>query len=100
MAISGLVLITESDARRAGSALARVRADHRFTLGPPNGRRIPVVLETASQDEDRDCFHWLTELDGIAHVDVVLVGVDEATESCLGAGILVAHENAQETQKG
>lgn len=76
MAISGLVLILEDDARRAEAALAQVRRDRRFTLGPPQGRRIPVVLETPSQEEDRDCYYELMELDGIAHVDVVMVGVD------------------------
>lgn len=100
MAISGLVLITEPDTRRAAEALARIRRDPRFTLGPPNGRRIPIVLETASQDEDREGFHWLTGLDGIAHVDVVLVGIDEATESSPGETIQVGHENAQKTPKG
>ena len=42
-----------------------------------------MVVETDSRDRDREIWHWLQELTGVAMVDVALVGFEEVPEASL-----------------
>jgi len=78
MSVSALVVTF-----RKGSgpeALRRLTGDHRFLVGPTAGGegplRVPVVLDTASPEEDRRAHEWLLEQAGVVFVDVVAVVLD------------------------
>lgn len=75
MAISGLV-VTLSDDNAAAAALSRLSSDQRLTLGEQFGRRVAVVAETPSVQDDRLLFDELWGTPGITHVDVTFVHLD------------------------
>jgi len=76
VAISSLVIdiADDADGRAAEAALA---ADPRFTLGPVQGSRRAVVLDTPSALDDTDVFDWLRDLPGVRWVTVVRVYLDD-----------------------
>lgn len=88
MAISGLVITLSGDGQEAAQALAWLEADARITLGARDGRRVAAVAETPSVRADRDLWDEVHALEGVEHVDVTFVGLDEP-----GA---TAGENVQE----
>lgn len=73
------VLLTERD-EPAQRALELMQSDRRLEIGIRAGRRVAVVGETDSPDDDRRLWNWLNEQPGIAHVDVVFVHFDESAE--------------------
>ncbi|GAA4443507.1 hypothetical protein GCM10023156_00650 [Novipirellula rosea] len=81
MPISGLVVtLSDNDTERA-NALNSLRRDPRIELGisEPEQRhamRIPIVVDTQSNDEDKQVWQWLNELTGVVFVDVALVGFE------------------------
>ncbi len=75
MAVSGLV-VTLSDDAAADAALSRWAADPRITLGERFGRRIAVVADTPSVNDDHSLFDELRSTSGITHVDVAFVHLD------------------------
>lgn len=76
MSISSLVIDCAPDAQ-GEAALAAVAADSRFTLGPAQGTRRALVLDTASAAEDTAAFDWLRDLPGIRLVTLVAAWLDD-----------------------
>lgn len=70
MSISSLVLDVAEDAT-GSEALRIIAADARFTIGPANGTRHAIVLDTPSVLEDTDAFDWLRDLPGVRLVTLV-----------------------------
>ena len=81
MSVSGLVVTLEDDEARAAEAHARIERDPRLTVGERVGRRVPVVAQTESPEEDRTLWDALRAMAGIAHVDVTFVAFDEPRPS-------------------
>lgn len=81
MPISGLVVtLSDNDTERA-DALAALRRDRRIELGitepeQQHAMRIPIVVDTRSNDEDKQVWQWLNDLAGVVFVDVALVGFE------------------------
>ena len=75
--ISGLVATLTADAALARLALQAIEQHPALEPGPPEGRRLPLVLETASPGESHALGDWLIELPGIEHVDVAFVHWDD-----------------------
>lgn len=87
MSISSLVIdIADDDTGR--EALRQIAADPRFTLGPANGRRHALVLDTPSVLADSDAFDWLRDLPGIGLVTLVSAYLDD---EALPAGAAVTY---------
>lgn len=76
MSISSLVLDVADDAT-GSAALRLIAADARFTLGPVNGTRHAVVLDTPSIDDDTAAFDWLRDQPGIRLVTLVRAYLDD-----------------------
>jgi hypothetical protein len=76
MSISSLVLDVAEDAT-GSEALRLIAADARFTIGPANGTRHAIVLDTPSVLEDTDAFDWLRDLPGIRLVTLVSAYLDD-----------------------
>lgn len=82
MAVSGLVITIEQGKDAETKVIEALGKDQRFTIGPRqegvDGGRLPVILETDTRVENRAAWEWLNALDGVVHVDVAYVQLDEA----------------------
>lgn len=76
MSISSLVIDAAPDAS-GRAALAAVAADPRFTLGPSQGTRHAVVLDTPCAADDTAAFDWLRDLPGVRLVTLVAAWLDD-----------------------
>jgi len=82
MAICALVITLSESPGLAHGALRRIAGDERLTLGRAAGSQLAAVLETASDDSDREALEWLQELPGVAQVEIASVfWDDESRES-------------------
>ena len=77
MPISGIVISFDCSDVKRDTALEMINLDSRVELGEIDGRKVPGVLETMNQREDRDMLRWLNDLDGVNFVDVVFVNFEE-----------------------
>lgn len=80
MAISGLVLTLRDDvdARAFATAIESALAPHAaLRAGEPAGRRLPIVAETGSREEDELLVERLASLSAVASVEIAFVEVDE-----------------------
>ncbi len=80
MPISSLVLTLADDPSVAEPLLAELRRDPRFTFGERFGNDLPVVIESASRDEECALLEALFAARGLSKVDVVFVEVTEDRE--------------------
>jgi len=46
-------------------------------LGELYGHKLPAVLDTISEKENKKAWHWLNNHDVINHIDVVFVSFEE-----------------------
>lgn len=99
--ISGLVATLAADPTLAQSALQAVGQHPALEPGPQEGRRLPLVLETATPDESHDLCEWLVELPGVEQVLVAFVHWDNdlATESRSAVKNLPVIEGSDAAQK-
>lgn len=81
MPISGLVITLAECEQRRSAALAALQDHASISLGPQTGLRLPVVVETAHDDEDREVWEWLRSLTGVAQVDVAMIHFEEAPDA-------------------
>lgn len=85
MPISSLV-ITYGNTAEAKSARELLTSDTRIELGELVGIRQPLVIETTTQNEDKDLWKWINSLPGVTHVDVAFVSFldDEISPTPIG----------------
>jgi hypothetical protein len=69
-----------TDDEPARCALETLSADDRVELGIRRGRHVAATLETSSPQEDKLAWHWINELPGVRHVDVVFVSLEGTSE--------------------
>jgi len=80
MPISGLVLTLVSEPNGRSSALAALHADPRITVGEQAGDRLALVTETPSLTESRDLAVALSEIEGVALLEVVTIDFSDVEE--------------------
>ncbi len=83
MSISSMV-IDVADNVDGAELLDVLRADARFTLGPANGNRHAIVLDTPSVLDDTTAFDWLRDHAGVRLVTLVRAYIDD---EALPAGV-------------
>jgi len=76
MPISGLILSLEA-AVEVDDLVAELSQDPHLDVGVPQGRRLPVVLDTTDAQEDRQLWDWIRERSGVFHIDVSFIHFDE-----------------------
>jgi len=76
MPVSGIAITTTGDAtiEKVCAALAQ---DERVQVGPINGRRIAVAIETDSQQEDDALRQWIQQIPDVEHIDIAFVHFDD-----------------------
>lgn len=81
MPISGLVvtLLDEPFAREA--SLAAMREHPFLDIGEIAEGRVPVVVDTLDENEDRLVWEWLHSLPGVALVVVAFISFDDDSQS-------------------
>jgi len=85
MPISSCVLTLCGDDAERAEALQAIEAHDAIDVGRAVANRVPIVIETATSEDDRDVWEWLHSLAGIAMVEVAFVHFD-ADESNAAAG--------------
>ncbi|MGV3484965.1 MAG: hypothetical protein ACO1RT_11155 [Planctomycetaceae bacterium] len=78
MPISGLVLTLSPDVVQRENAVAAIRQDQRIEMGVLEGNRLAIVVDTQSDNEDKQIWQWLSDLGGVVFIDVVLVGFEDS----------------------
>lgn len=77
MPVSGLVVSLKSDPRLREEAIQAIRGESCIEVGVIAGRKMAIVVDTNSTDDDKRIWCWLGSLPGVAFVDVTMVGYDE-----------------------
>lgn len=93
MPISGLVITLAEDPPWRTAALAALRDHPAIEVGEPTANRVPVVVDTADEEEDRRLWEWLHALPGVVLVVVAFIhfeqGPNPADEPCSSSGLAV-----------
>lgn len=77
MPISGIVISFDCSPQEQLQTLEIIKQDSRFELGECKDHKVPGVLETPDQHDDRAAINWLNQLNGVSFVDVVFVHFEE-----------------------
>ena len=75
--ISGLVVHFSEDKSLANTALLEITEQKNIDIGIQSERRLPIVVEADSIESSHKMTDWLFELEGVCHVDVTYVHLDE-----------------------
>lgn len=79
MPVVGLIVTLSPDPAAAESALAWLGKDQRFTLGPVDGLRVAVVLDTPDREADEAAWDDLAAVAGVAHAEPVYADLSDCT---------------------
>jgi hypothetical protein len=77
MPISGLLVTLVEDAATRMTALTTLRQHPAIDVGEPAGGRVPIVVETLDENEDRLVWEWLHAIPGVTFVVVAYIHFDE-----------------------
>lgn len=80
MPVSGLVLTIDVSLTKRGEAYAALDADARFTRGPEQGPRLPVVCETDTVDGHTEALERLEDLPGVLMVELAYSDFSDVDE--------------------
>ena len=72
MPISSLVLNLKD-----GEVPAELQQNSYFELGELYDQRLPVVLDTPSEEKNKEAWTWLNSLIAVDHIDVVFVSFEK-----------------------
>lgn len=78
MPVSGLVLILSEDESTHAATLQAIGNDPRVEVGPRQGRRLAVVVDTDSSEQDKEVWNRLQSLAGVDLVELTFVGFEPA----------------------
>lgn len=78
MPVSGLVVSLKNDPRLRAEALDAIQGESCIEVGVIEGRRMAIVVDTDSTDDDKRLWCWLGSLPGVAFVDVAMVGYEDS----------------------
>jgi hypothetical protein len=62
----------------AAQVIEQIKQHPHMQLGPQQGQRLPVVLDTPDRETDKACWGWLNSLAGVHHVDVAFIHFEDA----------------------
>lgn len=79
MPVSGLVITLAEDSSAMRHALTAMLQSGRVELGARDGRKLAAVLDTPTEQANKDAWQWLSALPGVRHIDVVFVSLDHPT---------------------
>ncbi len=76
MPISGLVVSLSDQAELREQAVRAIEQEPRIEVGALASHRLAIVVDTASSEQDKELWHWLTSLPGVLFVEVAMVGFE------------------------
>jgi hypothetical protein len=77
MPISGLVVALVDDLETRRTALAMLAQHPAIDVGEPAGGRVPIVVETLDENDDRLVWEWIHTVPGVTFVVVAYIHFDE-----------------------
>ncbi|MCS7470321.1 hypothetical protein NZK35_27040 [Stieleria sp. ICT_E10.1] len=77
MPISGLVITFDQTFDHPDETLSRLRAEPAIEVGACDRRQCAIVVDTASQADDKKIYQWVQDLPGVAGIQVAFVGFDD-----------------------
>lgn len=77
MPISGLVVTLVDDPATRQGALATLRQHPAVDVGEPAGGRVPIVVDTFDENDDRLVWEWIHAIPGVTFVVVAYIHFDE-----------------------
>ena len=95
--ISGLVIVLAEDEASRAEALSAIERDQRISVGPRRDRRLAVVVETDSSEEDREVWDQLQALPGVAWVELAFASFD--TEPSAATSPAPCHRPAEPARR-
>lgn len=78
MPVSSLLLHLPREEERARALLEELAARPEFWVGPSEGRRAALVLDTPSEEANRRAWRWLRDHPAAVHVDVLAIHFEDA----------------------
>jgi hypothetical protein len=82
MPVSGLVLTLDTD--RIDQTLAVLARDPRVTLGPREGHRLALALETDDRVADERAWEELRAVPGVTWIDLAYITIDPDEDVATG----------------
>ena len=80
MPVSGLVVSLKSDPRLREEAIEAIGRESCIEVGVIERRKMAIVVDTDSSEDDKRIWCWLGALPGVAFVDVAMVAYDQPAE--------------------
>ncbi len=77
MPVSGLVVSLCFNPQSQVKAIELMGEEPRITLGKVVGNRLPIVVDTTSDEDDRELWDWLNSLPGVDRIEVAFVGFEQ-----------------------
>jgi hypothetical protein len=87
MPISGLVVTLADDSAAREVSLAAMREHPALEIGELNCGRVPVVVDSADEMEDRLVWDWLHSLPGVALVVVAFISFDDESSRIVSSSV-------------
>ena len=101
MPVSGLAITLTEDREQQEAALAALRAHPNIEVGQQHGHRLPIVVDTETDEADKDVWRWLHEQPGVRFVDVVTVHHDDGpSRNRSGSNPRSGHSSASSDDAG
>lgn len=86
MPVSGLVITFSSDIADHGRIVEQLAGEPAIDIGEAQGAKLAIVVDTDSRERDREIWHWVRDLPGVAMVDVAFVGFEEESGASIKSG--------------
>lgn len=80
MPISGLVVVFESSEALSDQVLQQLFEHTAIEVGKRELDRVAIVVDSTSQDHDRQIWEWLQVLPGVSDIKIAFVGFDEVVD--------------------
>jgi nitrate reductase NapAB chaperone NapD len=80
MPILGAVVILSREPAEAQRVVAALSADPRITLGDLFSGTLPVALEVADKQDERELWQWILDTPGVIDLGLVFSDFSDVTE--------------------
>ncbi len=77
MPISGLVIVLDAPNGPFPDTLRELRAHAAIEVGEMTDHNIAIVVESTSNQHDREIWQWVQELPGVLDIRIAFVGFDD-----------------------
>ena len=77
MPVSGLVITFEGPVERYATTLRELERIPAVELGKPSGAKLPIVVDSGDEDQDKQIWELLRQMDGVADIAIAMIAFDD-----------------------